>query len=56
MREGSSILRREKEAEAGEEGEDGGGDGEDGTVSLKREPTHQGMVGKILILIRFFIT
>ena len=43
MREGSSISG-EQEAEADEEeGEDG--KEEDGTVSLKREPTHQGMVG-----------
>ena len=34
-----------QEAEAGEE-EGEAGEGEDGTVSLKREPTHQGMVGK----------
>ena len=44
MREGSSISGEQK-VEASEEGEDGGED-EDGTVSLKREPTHQGMVGK----------
>ena len=35
-------FRSEKEQRE-EEGED---EDEDGTVSLKREPTHQGMVGK----------